>query len=321
MKLYTEVPRDNNELHQQTELSDMTGKDFMALFEPAKPSLLMKFYRFSCFLLFLGPIKIFLTILIWILIYALILILPLFKRFFKTPRSFKAWACQITRPFSRLALLFLGITKINLHGNIHPDARTIVSNHLSLIETLLFLNQFPVSYLAASYLEKVPFIRNASEIFDFLFVDRSRRQNITQHLIDITNDPSVLPVVVFPEGKVTNGDALVGFRSGAYVSETLVQPIAIRYKLWFTPRTMSTISWNEDVLLIYLYQLYCIPFITVDIDCLEPISWKGTNKTPKERARESEIQIANHLGTLACSKTNKELFTDNDEPWHKFKND
>lgn len=321
MKLYTEVPYDNPQLHHQTELSNMTDKDFMAIFEPTKPSIPMRFYRFFCFLVFMGPIRMILTVLTGAIIYLIFCILPLFRRFFKTPRAFKMWASQVTKPFTRLALFFLGIAKINLHGKIHPDARTIVSNHLSLIETLLFLNRFPVSYLAASYLAKTSVIQKAAEIFDFVFVDRSKRQNITQHLVDIANDPSLLPVVVFPEGKVTNGDALVGFRSGAYVSETLVQPVTFRYRLWLTPKAMSTISWNEDVLWIYIYQHYSIPFITVDIDCLEPINWKGSSKTPQERACESEIQIANHLGTLACCRTNKELFKNEDNPLHKYKSE
>ncbi|KAH0794541.1 Acyltransferase family protein [Histomonas meleagridis] len=255
-----------------------------------------------------------LVVFFFFLFFITVTILPIFKRFFKTPRAFKTWAFHVCRPFVRLALFFLGIVKINVHGRIHPDSRTIVANHLSLVETVLLLHQFPVSYLAASYLSTNTFIKRTAEIFDFVFVDRSKRQNISTHLVNIANDPSLLPVVVFPEGKVTNGEALVGFRSGAYISETLVQPVAIRYRLWLTPRSMSTISWNEDFLPLYIYQHFSIPFMTVDLDCLEPINWKGSNKSPKERAAESELQIANHLGTLACCRTNKELFTKKDDP-------
>jgi hypothetical protein len=62
--------------------------------------------------------------------------------------------------------------------------------------------------------------------------------------------------------------------------------------------------------------MLAIPFMTVDLTVLPPISWKGSGKTPQERAAESELQIANHLGTLASSRTNKELFKKEDNPLH-----
>ncbi|OHT10489.1 Acyltransferase family protein [Tritrichomonas foetus] len=307
MPLYTECPHNDPKLHNQKELSYLSDQEFMDLFEPIHPSLPMRLYRLMCFILFLGPIKMILCGFFFLFFFIIVSILPIFRRFFKTTRDFKTWAFYVCRPIVRLALFFLGIVKINIKGNIHEYARTIVANHLSLVEALLLLDQFPVSYLAAAWLETNTFVKQTAKVFDVVFVDRAKRSNITQHLIDIANDPMLLPVVVFPEGKVTNGDALVGFRSGAYISETLVQPVAIRYRMWFTPRPMATVAWNEWNFKYYVYQWFTIPFITVDIDCLEPISWKGSNKSPQEKAVESELQIANALGTLACCRTNKDI--------------
>ena len=309
MPLFTEVPYNNPKLHDQKELSNLSDKEFLALFDPTFPSAPMRFFRAFCFLFFLGPLKILLTIFSLFVFFVVVSILPIFRRFFKTSRQFKNWAFHVVRPLFRLCLLGTGIVKINVRGEIHPDARTIVANHMTILDAVLLLYQFPVSYLAAAYLSKYKFIVNYSKVFDLVFVDRTKRQNISQHLIDIANDPMLLPVMVFPEGKVTNGDALVGFRSGAYISETLVQPLAIRYRMWLTPKTMSTVSWNEEPFLTgYIYQFFAIPWITVDIDVLEPIKWKGSDKTAQERAFESELQIANALGCLACSRTNKDLF-------------
>lgn len=308
MPLYTDCPRDDPNLHDQKELTYIQDKEFLDLFEPTNPSLLMKIYRFICFIIFLGPIKIILCILFFFIFYIVLLILPIFRRFFKTNRDFKTWAFYVCRPIVRMVLFFIGIVHISIKGQIHEYARTIVSNHLSLIETFLLLDQFPVAYLAAAYLKAYKLIIATSKVFDVVFVDRAKNQNISQQLVDIANDPMLLPVVVFPEGKVTNGEALVGFRSGAYISETMVQPVAIRYRMWFTPKSMSTVAWNENCFKYYLYQLFAIPFMTVEINCLEPISWKGKNKTPQEKAVESELQIANALGTLAGSRTNKDYF-------------
>jgi lysophosphatidylcholine acyltransferase/lyso-PAF acetyltransferase len=268
----------------------------------------MRFYRLFCFIVFLGPFKILLFALCFFFFFFVISILPLFRPFFKTARAFKTWANSVVRPIIRVALLSLGIIKITVNGTIHPYARTFVCNHLALIETVVLLHEIPLSYLAADYLAKHPFIQMTSHVFDFVFVNRSRNGGISQHLIDIANDPSLLPVMVFPEGKVSNGDAVIGFRSGAFLSETLVQPLAVRFRMWLTPKSMSTVSWNEDNFKKYVYQLFAIPFMTVELTALEPIVWKGSEKNAQERAADSQLQIANYLGVVACSRTNKDLF-------------
>lgn len=206
-------------------------------------------------------------------------------------------------------LFGLGIIKINVEGKLDYDTRTIVSNHLSLIETVVILYLFPVSYLAAANLEENSIVRKTSKVFEIIFVDRSKKNsNVTEQLKNIANDPSLLPVFVFPEGKVTNGDAMVGFRSGAYVSNTPVQALAIRFRLWFCPRNMSTVSWLEDDWWYYCYTVYTIPFMTMDIKVLDPINWKGSSKEPDQKAAESQLQIANALHTKAFAMTNKVLF-------------
>lgn len=308
MKFYTELPRDDPNLHNQKQLTELSDKDFHALFEPIAPSVPLRILRFVLFCVFLGPLKIFFTVFFFTLYYIVVSFLPLFRKYFKTTRDFKNWAFIVCRPIVRAALFCTGVVKVNIFGEIHQDARTYVSNHLSLVESIILLNQFPLCYVAASYLAANSFSQRHSRVFDVVFVDRSKHQNISQQLCDIANDPMLLPVVVFPEGKVTNGEALVGFRSGAYISETLVQAIAIRYRMWLTPKNMATVSWNENNFKLYIYQLFSIPFMTVDLHVLPPINWKGQEKTPKEKAMESELQIANCLGTLANSLTNKDLF-------------
>jgi 1-acyl-sn-glycerol-3-phosphate acyltransferase len=99
----------------------------------------------------------------------------------------------------RLGMFGLGIARLNVHGSIHPDARTIICNHLSLIETVILLQQFPVSYLAADWLSRRLIIQQAAHVFDFYFVNRAKHQGGVGHLVEIANDPSRMPVVVFPE--------------------------------------------------------------------------------------------------------------------------
>jgi hypothetical protein len=308
MPLYIEIPRNNPDLHDQKELSPMSQQAFMDLFEPTRPSIPMRVYRVFCFLFFLGPLKALLVGFCFLLFFVAVMILPSFRFLFKNERAFKTWAFQIVRPIMRLGLFGLGIVGVNVRGRLHPSARTIVGNHLSLIETVIILQPFPVSYLAADWLSRLTLIKQTAKVFDFYFVDRAKHQGATNFLMHIANDPSMTPVLVFPEGKVTNGDAVLGFRSGAYVSDTVVQAVTIRYRQYLCPRSMSTYVWNENSFKFYCYQLFAIPFATVDVDLLEPIIWKGSSKSAAERAVESQLQIANHLGALATCRSNRELF-------------
>lgn len=310
MKLYYELPFDNPECHDMTQLIDNTKEELMELFKPAKPNIFQQIYRFLCFIVFLGPLKIVVTFIAFGMFYAACGIVPYFKSRFQNNRQYKKWAQKVIKPFVRLGLLSFGIVKINASGVLHEDSRTIIANHLSLIETLAILYQFPVAYLAAENLSKHTIIKRTKEVFEFIFVDRSNENaHISQQLVNIANDPSLLPVLIFPEGKVTNGDALVGFRSGAFVADTPVQAVTIRFRQYLMPKEIAQVSWNEDNWWIYCYQVYCIPFMTLDMNVLEPLNYKGREISPQEKAVEAELQIANALHTKPYTMTNKVLFS------------
>ena len=188
----------------------------------------------------------------------------MFKNFFKTPRDYKIWAQKILYPIARLGLFFTGVMRIHKKGDIKSDTRTIVINHLTMFDIVVIISLFDSSYLAMAGLKNLFFMRWANEIFNMVYVDRSKgNQGTTELICNLQNDFSRVPIVIFPEGKVTNGDALVGFRSGAYISETMVQPVAIRYRMWFTPRSMSTVAWNEDNFKYYLYQFFLILILSI----------------------------------------------------------
>ena len=308
-QLYFEVPEENPNFHNQKELYDCTDEEFDALFEPPKLNIFQKIVQFIFFIVFLGPLKIIMIVLGFLGIYIGLNIVVLFSGFFKTPRAFKSWANSVLRPIVRLTIFSMGIVHINFRGRLHRDVRTIVCNHLSLVETVILIYEFPISYLAAAYLKSNRMIQAVARVFEFIFVDRSSKsQHVSEQIKNIQNDPSLLPVLIFPEGKVTNGHACIGFRTGAFVSDTPIQPVALRFRHWLAPKWMSTISWTMDPFPLYCYQLLSTPFLTMDVDVLDPYFPKGDNKSPAERASEIQLRICNFLGIPAYSKTNKEFF-------------
>lgn len=304
MPLYVNVPIDNPQYHNQTELLDVDDETFQHSFDWKKPNLPVKIYRFLCFIVFLGPIRIILTLLSVLLIYITFCILPLFKGRFKTGRSFKEWAYKVMHPIWRLLLFSIGIVHVKINGEVNYDTRTVIANHLTGVDAVTLFYTFPSMFLATAGIKDASFVYRGRMVFDQIYVDRTKKEGVTQIIRDAQNDPDKLPVAIFPEGRVTNGSCVLGFRHGAFVNDSQLQAVAIRYRHWLMPESMATISWVEWNFFHYIYQLYSVPFYTVETTILPPVVYDSSIPIEK-RAIEAELSIANTLGCPAISRTNK----------------
>ncbi|EAY23715.1 Acyltransferase family protein [Trichomonas vaginalis G3] len=309
MKLYTNVPIDDSKLHDQKLQSEITDEEFQALFAVHELTRNQKIIRFVFWLVTLGLIRFILTCLFLLVFDIMMQIVVKYKDTFKTPKEFKKWAHNISKPVIRTVLFLSGIVHIKKVGEIDPEARAIISNHITMIDIVNILYWVPFTIVAHTGLRGNPFIEHCAAVFDTVFVDRSKTQGATQQISDYAEDPTRLPVVVFPEGKVTNGDALLAFRTGIFVSGVPIQPITIRYRSWLPFFDgQQTPSWLEDNVFMYFYQLYAIPFMTFEIHFLPTIHSKRDETKPADRAIQAQLAMANDLGCLAIDRTNKEIF-------------
>ncbi|KAK8864860.1 Lysophosphatidylcholine acyltransferase 2 [Tritrichomonas musculus] len=310
MPLYTQVPINDPKLHNQTELTEISRKEYDELLLNHPSSKFEDILRIILFFVTLGPIKFILTITFFTLYCIIMFTLNSFKRFFKSERQYKTFAQNVLYPFSRITLFAMGVVYIKRTGKVEKNTRTLLINHLTLFDITAAITFFDSSYLAMKSIKNNFIIKGANEIFNMIYVDRSKAgQGTTDVLRKVQNDYSLAPIVIFPEGKVTNGDGLLGFRTGAFINDTPLQPVTYRYKLWFCSRGLSTIAWVHPNDLFYVWQVFTIPFMTLEIDCLPQICFEGSNKTPQEKAKEVELIMANHLGCLAVKQTNKEYFS------------
>lgn len=310
MPLYTCVPINDPKLHNQTDLTQISKEEYDNLLLPHPSSKFEDILRVILFFVTFGPIKFIFTIFFFLLYCAVMYFLNCFKRFFKNERTYKRMAQFILYPFSRITLFCMGVIYIKKTGKVEPDTRTILINHLTLFDITAAITLFDSSYLAMASIKNISIIKQANEIFSMIYVDRSKSgQGTTEVLRKVQNDYSVEPIFIFPEGKVTNGDGLLGFRTGAFINDTPLQGITFRYKLWFCSRGLSTIAWVHPNDLFYVWQVFTIPFMTLEINCLPQVCFKGSDKTPAERAKEVELMMANSLGCLAVKQTNKEYFS------------
>ncbi|OHT01637.1 Acyltransferase family protein [Tritrichomonas foetus] len=309
MPLYTSIPIDLPEYHNQTKRIEPTHEQFLSLFDEAKPSTIIKIYRFITFIVFMFPIKI-IFMLFGIVYFSLtIQILGHIAPYIKNKSRFRNVSFYITWPGVRSALLGAGIVWISRTGTLRPNTRTMVSNHLSISDCIVLMTQFPLCILAMKGLASSSFIQAITHVFELIFVDRTQFGcHISHEIVKTQEDKSHLPLMIFPEGKITNGTGLVGFRSGAFVSDEQVQAVAIRYNMWLTTRDMATIAWLEPNMKLFIYQLLAIPFTTVNVDVLEPLDLREEKLTPKQKAEKVELQMANFFGCPAYRKTNKSIF-------------
>lgn len=309
MKLYINVPSESPDLHNQKVQSEVTDEEFQALFAVYPLTRNQEIVRFIFWVVSLGFIRFLLTVIFLIVFTITLKIALMFRSSFKTPIEFKRWAHNISKPVIRTVLFLAGIVKINKYNEIDPEARAFVCNHITMMDIVNILYWIPFTIVGHDGLRGNPFIEICASVFDLLYIDRSKTQGATQQISDLAQDPTRLPVVVFPEGKITNGDAVLAFRTGIFVSGVPVQPIAICYRSWFPFfKGQQTPAWLHNNIFMYLYQLYSIPFMTLDIHFLKTIHTKGENSTPAERAIEAQLAIANTLGTKAIDRTNKEIF-------------
>lgn len=328
MPLYTPLPIDRPEFHHQTKRIEPTEAQFLSLFDEAKPTTWMKIYRFFTFNIFLWPVKVIFTITAVVYFAVTIRILGFIHpfvvkppkdskdreaedRYIKRQRIFRTISFYITWPGIRLCLLGIGIVWINRTGKLQPETRTMVMNHQSISDCIILMSQFPLCILAMKSLAKSGFIQAITRVFEMIFVDRAKADaHISQKIVEVQNDPRHhLPIMIFPEGKITNGHGLLGFRSGAFISDKQIQAVCIRYKMWLTPYNMATVCWLEPDMKTFIYQVLSIPFMTVNVDVLDPLDFSKEPKlTPKQKAEKYQLQMANFFGCPAYRKTNKAIF-------------
>lgn len=91
----------------------------------------------------------------------------------------------------------------------------------------------------------VPFLGNLLRLSQAVLIDRddpdSRTKTSKEIMRRVTSTDPWQQFLVFPEGTVTNGKALLGFKTGAFRPGKPVQPVLVRY-----PNKHPTTTWAYD---------------------------------------------------------------------------
>lgn len=148
---------------------------------------------------------------------------------------------EAAQPLCRLLLMILGFWKIKITGppsliGEHGKANIITMNHVSYFDILVMMamayDGIP-SFVAKRGVQNAPLVGYKSMVWQSLYVDnRSGSQpggNLAQKIAERGADHSLNPVLIFSEGTTSNGESIITFRSGAFISGHPVKPAAIRY--------------------------------------------------------------------------------------------
>jgi hypothetical protein len=192
----------------------------------------------------------------------------------------------------RVFLFLLGVVKINYRGAPDRAAKFLVSNHPCFFDRWLFWWLWPCP-LDKMEMHELPAGKAVLDVFRGVIVDRSKSCGLTKYVLQNLSADDDRLIQIFPEGTTTNGEYMLQFHLGAFLSPFPVQLTAIRYHMWGSTREFSNISFFQRTFKDWI-SFAGIPFLTVDVDFLESrtLGQEGTKKF----AEDSAFRIAEFLG-------------------------
>ena len=144
----------------------------------------------------------------------------------------------------RLCSILLRCFNVEIHyvGAPNPDAKMLMSNHISWLDALLFMPAPKLRFIAKSEVKNWPIIGLLAQLLGTVFIRRENKfqvyrslPNAQRHIREGDN------LVIFPEGTTTTGEGVLPFRpmmfEVAIREKCLVQPVAVRY--WNHHKTIS----------------------------------------------------------------------------------
>jgi 1-acyl-sn-glycerol-3-phosphate acyltransferase len=300
-------PREDESLKNQTELSPIDDATYHSLYAYKQPSVLDRIIQVVLFIVFFGWLRViilFVSVLIFLVLLSPIAILCYHDYLGGLVLPTEIFICQI---FIRIVGFCVGVYHIKVTGEPDPDTRCFVYNHVSLMDgpLLFYLRKFsPVIAVGA---KEAPFFGRVLIGARSIFIDRSKSSGNSSVLTDAIKNSNIPPLALAPEAKISNGNALFKFRTGAFLSGEQVQPMTIRYTMYLAYGGV-TINALCPSLLEWFWLGFCVPAGKLEVTYLPPMRRvEGDTRTPEQRAEIAELMMANHLGTLAAARTSHEI--------------
>nr|GME06107.1 lysophospholipid acyltransferase LPEAT1 isoform X1 [Ipomoea batatas] len=154
------------------------------------------------------------------------------------------------------------VTRANLNDQEQikegERAGVIVSNHISYVDILYHMSSSAASFVAKESVANLPLVGLVSKCLGCIYVKREDKSSqlkgvsgmVNQRIQEAHQSKSSPMMVLFPEGTTTNGDFLLPFKTGAFLSKAPVRPVIIRYTYQRLSPAWDSISGARHLILL-----------------------------------------------------------------------
>ncbi|GJR85173.1 lysophospholipid acyltransferase LPEAT1 isoform X1 [Tanacetum coccineum] len=134
----------------------------------------------------------------------------------------------------------------------------IISNHVSHMDILYHMSSSFPCFVAKRSVGKLPLVGLISKCLGCVYVQRESKSPDFKGVSGVVNDrinkslqdKSAPMMMLFPEGTTTNGDYILPFKTGAFLSKAPVLPVILKYPYHKFSPAWDTISGMRHVLLL-----------------------------------------------------------------------
>ncbi|XP_043713186.1 lysophospholipid acyltransferase LPEAT1-like isoform X2 [Telopea speciosissima] len=176
----------------------------------------------------------------------------------------------------------------------------IISNHVSHLDILYHMSSSFPSFVAKRSVAKLPFIGLMSKCLGCVYVQRESKSSdfkgvsgvVIERVKEAHQNKNAPMMLLFPEGTTTNGDFLLRFKTGAFLSKSPVLPVILRY-----PYKRCSPAWDSISGLRHVILLLCQFVNHIEVTKL-PVYY------PSEQEKEDPILYANNVRKLMACEGN-----------------
>lgn len=200
----------------------------------------------------------------------------------------------------------------------YPERGVVISNHLGYLDIMVFAALHRCVFVSKSEIGKWPFLGWMTTMSGTVYVERGRGGAATRAKAGMQAAADAgLPVVFFPEGTTSNGEAVLKFHSGL-LSEAIAaqQPVIaahVRYLLTEdngpNVTVQNDVCWGDILLAKHIFRLVALRGIEVVVRFTDsPIVFSGGGESRKKAAEEARAAVMNLGGIAEVPMVGSETF-------------
>ena len=207
--------------------------------------------------------------------------------FSRRPHRHRHYTSIFTRHWAKCFCYLLNI-RLQVEGEFKrtPNA-LIVCNHVGSADILVLGSCFNTVFISKDDVVNWPLAGALAKLGHTIFVDRSRRHQGKQTVDDIANRlKEGFSVVVFPEGRATDGSDVIPFKTSHFEAAILtkrpVVPVMIRYLDLNTP---SLACWMNMNFASHFFRLLKNPVLEVRVRVFPKMFPEGNRRALAKESR------------------------------------